>query len=110
MLVEREARGLVRFLFANLLPRTEVLAAIREDATINQSVRQEALKLAETFPVNTNAIALNNASWAAVREPGADTADYQWALREAPRTIPAYSTRSGSRTTAWASTRRPSRR
>ena len=83
MLVEREARGLVKFLFANLLPRTEVLAAIREDATISQSVRQEALKLAETFPENMNAIALNNASWAVVREPGADTAAYQWALREA---------------------------
>jgi WD40 repeat protein len=68
LLIEREARSVVQFLFAKLLPRSEVLAAIREDATISQSVRQEAMKLAETFPENTNALALNNASRAVVRE------------------------------------------
>jgi hypothetical protein len=81
MLIEREARGLVQFLFAKLLPRSEVLAAIRADATINHSVRQEALKLAETYTENANA--LNDASWAVVSKPGADPAAYERALRQA---------------------------
>jgi len=39
------------------------------------------LKLAETLPENANA--LNDASWAVVRMPGADAAAYQRALRQA---------------------------
>jgi WD40 repeat protein/serine/threonine protein kinase len=81
MLIEREARGLVQFLFAKLLLRSDVLAGIREDATISEPVRQEALKLAEAF--REDALALNNASWAVVRQPGADPAAYQRALRQA---------------------------
>jgi tetratricopeptide (TPR) repeat protein len=80
-LLEREARGLVQFLFAKPLLRSEVLAAVREDATIREPVRHEALKLAETFPENANA--LNNASWMVVCEPGADPAAYQRALCQA---------------------------
>jgi tetratricopeptide (TPR) repeat protein len=68
-------------LFAKLLLRSEVLAAIRADASLSEAVRQEALKLAETFP--ENAAALNDASWAVVHQPGADTAAYQRALRQA---------------------------
>jgi WD40 repeat protein/serine/threonine protein kinase len=78
--VRYEAARLVQPLFAKALLRSEVLAAIREDATIGQSVRQEALKLAETFE---NANALNNASWEVVRRPGADPAAYQRALHQA---------------------------
>jgi hypothetical protein len=80
-LLDREAHGLVQSLFAQLLPRSNVLAAIRADATISEPVRQEALKLAETF--RESAGALNNASWAVVRQPGADAATYQRALRQA---------------------------
>jgi predicted NACHT family NTPase len=81
MLIEREAHGLVQFLFAKQLPRSDVLATIREDATIGEPVREAALKLAETFPEDANA--LNNASRAVVRQPGADAAAYQRALRQA---------------------------
>jgi tetratricopeptide (TPR) repeat protein len=43
MLIEREARGLVQFLFAKPLPADEVAAAIRRDPTITEAVRQQAL-------------------------------------------------------------------
>jgi Tol biopolymer transport system component len=76
-----EAGHLVVPLFAKLLLRCEVVAALRADVRLSRSVRQEALALAETFP--ENAYALNEASWAVVRKPGADAAAYQRALRHA---------------------------
>jgi hypothetical protein len=45
------------------------------------AVRQEAIKLAETFSENEDG--LNNASWAVVRKPDASAADYELALRRA---------------------------
>jgi tetratricopeptide (TPR) repeat protein len=79
--VRYEAARLVGPLFDKLLLRSEVMAAIRADAPLIEPVRQEALKLAETLLENPEA--LNNASWAVVRQPGADTAAYQLALRQA---------------------------
>src|SRR5262249_9351672 len=80
-LLEREARSLVRSLFAQPLLRSDVLAAIRVDVTISEPVREAALKLAETFPEKAGA--LIDASWAVVRQPGVDAATYQRALRQA---------------------------
>ena len=81
--IEREARGVWRFLFARLLLADEVAAAVCWDPTIAEAVRQEALKLAE-IPLETpNALMLNNASWAVVCRPSADSAAYQRALRQA---------------------------
>jgi WD40 repeat protein/serine/threonine protein kinase len=77
--VRSEAARLVEPLFAKPLLRSEVLAALRADARLGEAVRQEALNLAEIFP--EDAIALNTASWAVVRQPGADAATYQQALR-----------------------------
>jgi hypothetical protein len=76
-----EAARLVEPLFAKPLLCSEVLAAIRADASLSELVRQEALALAETFP--ENASALNNASWAVVCQRNADAASYQQALRQA---------------------------
>jgi hypothetical protein len=76
-----EAACVVEPLFAKPSLRCEVLASIRGDASLREPVRQEALKLAETLP--ENASALNGASWAVVRQPGADTSTYQRALRQA---------------------------
>jgi Flp pilus assembly protein TadD len=47
LLVQREARSLVEALLAKPLPKAEVLARIGRDAMITESVRQEALALAE---------------------------------------------------------------
>jgi WD40 repeat protein/serine/threonine protein kinase len=76
-----EAARVVGPLFAKPLLRSEVLAALRADASLQPPVRQEALKLAETLP--ENAPAFNNASWEAVRRPDADASAYQRALRQA---------------------------
>jgi hypothetical protein len=46
VLQRREARGLVAFLFARGLAKTDVLAAIRTDRTIAEPVREQALALA----------------------------------------------------------------
>jgi WD40 repeat protein len=46
VLEQRQARSVVRFLTARGLPRADVLARIREDATLSEPVRQRALALA----------------------------------------------------------------
>jgi WD40 repeat protein len=45
--VEREAANLVGFLSGKLLPRKQVLSAVRQDPTISEPLRQKALGLAE---------------------------------------------------------------
>jgi WD40 repeat protein len=47
--VLREARGLVEFLFAESLPRADVLDRIRRDPTLSEPVRRRALELAEPY-------------------------------------------------------------
>jgi WD40 repeat protein len=79
--VLNEVAPLVQQLFTKLMLRSDVLAAIRGDASLSEAVRQEALKLAETL--QENASALNGRSWTVVRRPGADAAAYQLALRQA---------------------------
>jgi WD40 repeat protein len=79
--VRAEAAHLVGPLFAKPLLRAEVLDTLRADAHLRPPVRQEALRLAETFP--ENAVALNDASWAVVRQPVGDAAAYERALRQA---------------------------
>jgi tetratricopeptide (TPR) repeat protein len=49
LLIEREARSLVRFLIAKPLPPEEAAAAIRRDTTITEAVRQQALAWIEPF-------------------------------------------------------------
>jgi WD40 repeat protein len=79
--VRAEAARVVVPLFAKPLLRCEVLARLRADADLRPPVRQEALRLAETFP--ENATAFNNASWEVVRRADADASAYQRALRQA---------------------------
>jgi WD40 repeat protein/serine/threonine protein kinase len=74
-------RRLVEALFAKPLLRAEVLDAIRADAGLSEAIRRAALQMAETLP--ENAVALNDASWAVVRRPGADAAAYRHALSQA---------------------------
>jgi WD40 repeat protein len=46
---EREALGLLRFWFAQRLPRADVLEKIRRDETVTEEVRRRALTLAEEW-------------------------------------------------------------
>jgi WD40 repeat protein len=78
MRVRAEAVHLVGPLFAKPLLRAEVRATLDADAYLHPPVRQEALRLAETFP--ENAEALSFASWKMVRRPDADASAYGRAL------------------------------
>jgi tetratricopeptide (TPR) repeat protein len=80
MLVHAEAAHAVEPLFAKGLLRSEVLAALRADAHLSPAVREEALALAESLV--KNARALNEASWAVVRNPSVSASAYQHALRQ----------------------------
>jgi WD40 repeat protein len=77
--VEREAVGLVDFLFDKPLLKPEVLAQIRASKTISDEVRQQALTLAESLPENP--VRLREATWEVVRQPGAPADRYRQALR-----------------------------
>jgi tetratricopeptide (TPR) repeat protein len=78
--VHTEAAHVVGPLFAKWLLRSEVQAALRADADLGLAVREEALALAESLLENAHA--LNEASWAVVRNPGASASAYQHALRQ----------------------------
>jgi hypothetical protein len=77
--VEREAVGLVDFLFDKPLLKPEILAQIRASKTICDEVRQQALALAEGLPENPER--LREATWQVVRQPGAPAHRYRQALR-----------------------------
>jgi hypothetical protein len=78
-LVEREARGLLRFLSAKPLLADEVPAAVRRDRTIREAVRQQALIWAQSWPEDADR--LNGASWNVVRRQGAGPEAVRQALR-----------------------------
>jgi hypothetical protein len=61
-------------------------ASSSTDAGLSEPIREEALKLAEPFPENANA--LNYASWTVVCNPGADGASYKWALDRSALELP----------------------
>jgi WD40 repeat protein len=76
--VEREALGLVRFLYTQTLHKADVLARLRSDKAISEAVRQRALTLAGIW--REHLADHNAASWAVVRQPGAEAAAYRLAL------------------------------
>ncbi len=76
---ERQAIGLLQFLFGKPLLKEEVIAAVRRSQTISESVRQKALVLVERNWDEPHR--LNRASWEIVRVPGATPEKYREALR-----------------------------
>jgi hypothetical protein len=75
---EREARGLVQFLFATPLPKADVLARIREHRAIGEGVRRSALAFAEGWREGP---AFHDAAWQVVCRQGAAADRYRPALR-----------------------------
>jgi tetratricopeptide (TPR) repeat protein len=61
--------------------RPEVLASLRADPALSEPVRRQAMALAELIPENPRS--LNAAGWSVVRQPGAESAAYRLALRQA---------------------------
>jgi hypothetical protein len=79
VVVEREARGLVEFLFDQPLLKEEVLARLRAHPAISEPVRAQALAMAGWF--EDRAVRFQEASWAVVSRPGAAAEQYRQALR-----------------------------
>jgi WD40 repeat protein len=77
----RLAQARVSALAAEVLPRSEIVERLREDATLSDAARAAALKLAET--VDDRADRFDEAAWPVVLLPGAAVADYEKALHHA---------------------------
>lgn len=75
-------RSLVDSLFDQLILRSEVVATLKGDPSLDDTARQAALSLAEVH-WQESATQLNDASWKVVKAPGADPAAYRLALRRA---------------------------
>jgi hypothetical protein len=73
------AESIVKPLFARLLLRDDVLAALQAQPAADPEVQAACLKLAGTWP--ESARECNQAGWALVREPGLSDASYQRGLR-----------------------------
>lgn len=76
--VEREAVGLVEFLFARPLRKADVQAYVRADPTIGESVRRQALAIVEHAIDDPDRF--HRASATILRRPDAEASEYQSAL------------------------------
>jgi hypothetical protein len=75
---EREAVGLLNFLFARPLLKADVLAAVRADTAVSDAVRRKALELAGFY--RDDPTRFNDASWAVVRRADASPEECRQAL------------------------------
>jgi hypothetical protein len=73
------AESIVKPLFARLLLRDDVLAALQAQPAADPEIHAACLKLAGTW--SESASECNNAGWALVRKPGQSDASYQRGLR-----------------------------
>jgi hypothetical protein len=73
------AEPIVKPLFARLLLRDDVLAALKAQPATDTEIQAACLKLAETW--SESGLECNNAGWALVSAPGLPDANYQRGLR-----------------------------
>ena len=78
-----DATSLVEVLYAKETTKERVLAKLRQDLTISDSVRKRAITIANDWQQYFNARDLNRKSWDTVRHPNQDQARYKEALRSA---------------------------
>jgi hypothetical protein len=79
VLAEREALGLVDFLFARPLRKTVVIDYLRSTPAINSKVRRESLVLAEHHFEETDPRTFHAAAWPVIRHPYANAFACQFA-------------------------------
>jgi hypothetical protein len=79
--IAHEAWIIFQSLYNPRLPNAWVIAALRADQTITESVRKEALAIAERLPALDEHLRLNRASWAVVSQRGASADQYSRALQ-----------------------------
>jgi WD40 repeat protein len=80
---QREALGLVTYLFALPLPKQDVLAVIHSDQTISEEVRTLALAFAERYQPQRDAKGYVDAAWRLVSQDYLDAYYYRLALIQA---------------------------
>jgi WD40 repeat protein len=81
--LEREALGLLDFLFAKPLRKADVLEYLQSSTTIRPQARQLALSLLDRYREETDPEKYHQASWAIVRQPYLNAFQYRFALKQA---------------------------
>jgi hypothetical protein len=81
--VEREALGLLNFLFTKPLRKADVLNYLHTSLAITQQTRQLALSLVDRYHEQTNPETYHRESWALVRQPYLNAFQYRFALLQA---------------------------
>jgi WD40 repeat protein len=76
-----QAQSIVVPLFARLLLRQDVLAALSERPAADPELQSASVDLAASLPWAESANTYNNAGWELVRDPGHFEADYERGLR-----------------------------
>jgi hypothetical protein len=79
--LQRQAAALVNRLSAELGLKEAVIEQLQSDATLDEALRQQALAMADCF--REDPWRLNQLGYFTLRHPGADTAKYRLALRQA---------------------------
>jgi hypothetical protein len=79
---EREAHGLLDFLFAKPLSKADVMDFLRSP-TIRPEARELALALVDRYRAETDPERYHQASWAVVRQPYLNPFQYRFALQQA---------------------------
>ena len=81
--MEREALGLLEYLFARPLCQADVLEYVRTAPALRPPARQLALTLVERYREETDPERFHRSSWAVVRQPYLNAFQYRFALRQA---------------------------
>jgi hypothetical protein len=83
ILVEREALGLLEFLYAKPLRQADVIEHLKNSPTITPAARQRALALVEGYREEADPERYYQASRALLRQPNLNRIQYHFALRQA---------------------------
>jgi WD40 repeat protein/serine/threonine protein kinase len=81
--VEREALGLLEFLFAKPLCKADVIDHLRNSPTISEPARQLALEVVDRYHEETDPERYHRAAWAVARQRYLNANQYRFALRQA---------------------------
>jgi WD40 repeat protein len=83
ILAEREALGLLDFLYALPLRQADVIEHLENSLTISPAARRRALALVKGYREETNPESYYKASWALLCQPYLNPVQYHFALRQA---------------------------
>src|SRR5262249_39161832 len=79
---EREALGLLDYLFARPLRKVDVRDYLSRSPAVRPAVREKALALLERYAEETDPERYHRAGWAVLRQPHLNACQYDFALRQ----------------------------